>query len=67
MHNDYQLAPEKLEISDNMLPKYCSNIADKYGIKVSAVKNLVPNLGNKSKYSLLQKSSVVFITWSELV
>ena len=49
-HNDYSLAPEKLEISSNMLSKYCSDIANKYGIKVGGVNKLVPNLGNKTKY-----------------
>ena len=33
-----------------MLSNYCSIIADKYGIKINAVKKLVPNWGNKSKY-----------------
>ena len=28
LHNDYPLAPEKLEINQNMLSKYCSNIAN---------------------------------------
>ena len=28
LHNDYPLAPEKLEISHNMLSNYCSNIAN---------------------------------------
>ena len=28
-HNDYSLAPEKLEISNDMLSKYCSDIAKK--------------------------------------
>ena len=50
LHNDYLLAPEKLEISQNMLSKYCSNIATKYGIKIGGVNKLVPNLGSKSKY-----------------
>ena len=50
LHNDYPLAPERLEISQNMLPKYCSDIADKYGIKIGGVNKLVPNLGNKKKY-----------------
>ena len=36
-HNDYPLAPEKLEISSDMLSKYCSDIADKYEIKVFGV------------------------------
>ena len=50
LHNDYPLAPEKLKISNDILSKYCSDIAKKYGIKVGGVNKLVPNLGNKSKY-----------------
>ena len=33
LHNDYLLAPEKLEISHEMLSNYCSNVANKYDIK----------------------------------
>ena len=43
LHNDYSLAPEKLEISHNMLSQYCSNIADEYGIKIRGVNKLVPD------------------------
>ena len=50
LYNYYPLAPENLEISNDMLPPYCSEIADKYGIKVGGVKKLIPNLGHKSKY-----------------
>ena len=50
LHNDYPLAPERLEISQNMLSKYCCNIEEKYVIKIGGVNKLVPNLGNKSKY-----------------
>ena len=50
MHNDYPLATEKLQISHNFWSNYCSNIANKYGIKIGGVNKLVPNLGNKSKY-----------------
>ena len=50
VHNDYLLAPEKLEISNDILSNYCSKIIDKYGIKVGGVNNSVPNLGNKNKY-----------------
>ena len=46
-YNDYPLAAEKLEISSDMLSKYCSDIADKYGIKVGGVSKLVPNLRDK--------------------
>ena len=49
-HNDYPLCPEKIEINSDMLSKYCSDIADKYGIKVGGVKKLVPNLRDKVKY-----------------
>ena len=48
LHIGYLLAPEKLEISHNMLPNYCTSIANKYDIKISDNK-LVRNLGNKSK------------------
>ena len=50
LHNYYALALQKLEISQNMLSKYCSDIADEYGIKIGSVNKLIPNLSNKSKY-----------------
>ena len=34
LHNDYPLAPEKVAIPGNMLPKYCKKTGDKYSIKV---------------------------------
>ena len=46
MHNDYPLAPEKLEISQDMLSEYCSSIANEHGIK----------FGGKSKYVLYFKN-----------
>ena len=50
LHNDYSLAPEKIVVSNYMLSTYCRKIADEYDIKVGNVKNLIPNLGNKTKY-----------------
>ena len=62
LHNDYPLAPEKIEISSDMLSKYCSDIADKYGINVGGVSKLVPNLRDKKKiHCSLQKSSIVSV------
>ena len=52
LHSDYSLVPEKLEISHNILSKYCSNTANEYGITIDSVNKLAPNLGNKSKYFL---------------
>ena len=49
LHNNYPLAPEKLEIIHNMLSKYCSGVANKCDIKIGSNNKLVPNLSNKSK------------------
>ena len=56
MHSDYPLAPEKLEISQNMLSNYSSNIANEYGIEIGGVNKLVPNIGNKSKYCVYYRN-----------
>ena len=62
LHNDYPLAPEKLEISQNMLSKYCFNIANEYGIKIGGVNELVPNLGNTSKYVVHYKNLQLYLS-----
>ena len=49
---------EVLQISQNMLPNYCSNIANEYGIKTCGVNKLVLNLGNKSIYVLHYRSYI---------
>ena len=50
LHNCCPLATQKLTITNDILSKYCKEIADEYGIKVGDVKKLIPNLGNKTKY-----------------
>ena len=62
LHNDYPLAPEKLAVSSNMLSKYCKEIADKYEIKVGDVKELIPNLGNKTKYMLHYRNLQLYLS-----
>ena len=62
LHNDYPLAPEKLEITYDKVSDYCKKIADKYGIKVGGVKKLVPNLGNKSKYIVHHRNLQLYLS-----
>ena len=47
LRNDSPLAPEKLDISHDILSNYCSYIGDKYGVKFCCVNKLVPNFDNK--------------------
>ena len=62
LNNDYPLAPEKLEISHNMLSKYCSNIGNQHDIKIGGVNKSGPNLGNKSKYVLHYKNLQLYLS-----
>ena len=62
LHNDYPLAPEKFVISQNMVSKYCFNIANECGIKIGGVNKLVPNLGNKSKYAVHDRNLQLYLS-----
>ena len=61
LHNDYPLAPEKLDVTNDMHSKYCKKIADKYEIKVGDVKKLIPNLSNKTKYVLHYRNLQLYL------
>ena len=61
LHNDYPLAPEKRAVTNDMLSKYCKEIADKYDIKVGDVKKSIPNLGNKTKYVLHYRNIQLYL------
>ena len=62
LHNDYPLAPEKLEISQNVLSNYFFNIANEYRIKIGGVNKLVPNLGKKNKYIVHYKNLQLYLS-----
>ena len=62
LHNDYPLAPEKLTVTNNILSKYCKEIADKYEMKVGDVKRLIPNLGNKTKCVVHYKNLQLYLS-----
>ena len=50
IHNDYPLAPEKINIPKEWLSKYCLKIVNVYNITTGTVKKLVLNLMNKNNY-----------------
>ena len=52
LHNDYPVAPERITVNEEMLSKYCKEIANKYKIKVGLVNKLIPTLRNKVQYVL---------------
>ena len=59
-HSYYSLCPEKVQINLDMLSKYCSGIANKYGIKVGGVNKLVPNLRDK-KYIVRYRNLQLYL------
>ena len=61
-HSDYPLCPEKIEVSSDMLSKYCKDIANWYGIKVGRVKKMIPNLGDKVKYVVHYKNLQYYLS-----
>ena len=50
IHNDYPIAPEKINIPREWLSNYCLKIASAHNITTGTVKKLVPNLMNKNNY-----------------
>ena len=52
LHNEYPLAPDKIEIKREMLSKYQLKIADLCNIPIGNVKKLVPNFFDKLCASL---------------
>ena len=50
IHNDYPLAPEKINIPKECLSNCCLKIANSDNITTRTVKKLVPNLMNKNNY-----------------
>ena len=50
IHNDYPLAPEKINTPKEWLSDYCLKIANAHNITTGTVKKLVTNLMNKNNY-----------------
>ena len=56
LHNDYPLAPDKLDIKREMLSEYQLKIADLYNVPIGKVKKLVPNSFDKENYLIHYKN-----------
>ena len=61
LHNDYPCAPEKMNITKDMLSPYCKQIQEKFGICIGQVSKLVPTLLNKTKYVLHYRNLQLYL------
>ena len=43
-HSDFPMAPEKIEIKEEMLSQYCLEIKEENDTKVGVCNELIPNL-----------------------
>ena len=62
LHNDYALAPEKIEITPEMLPSYCQWLAKDLEYKPSKVEKSVPNLWSKGGYILHYRNLQLYLS-----
>ena len=62
LYNNYPLAPEKLAVSYEVLSDFCRKIANKYGMKVGDVKELISNLSNKTNYILHYRDLQLYLS-----
>ena len=56
MHNDYPLAPGKIEIKRGILSDYQLRIADHCNIPIGNVKNIVPKFFDKEKHVFIMRN-----------
>ena len=61
LHNDYPLAPDKIEIEREMLSDYQVKIADVYNISIGNVKKLVPIFFDKERYVIHYENLQVYL------
>ena len=59
LHNDYRLAPDKIETKREILSNYQIKIADFYNIPIGNVKKLVPNFFDKESIYFIIKTCII--------
>ena len=62
LHNDYPLAPEKIAAQVICCRNIVTKTADKYDLKVGDVKELIPNLGNKTNYVIHYRNLQLYLS-----
>lgn len=62
LHNNYPVAPEKIEITPEMLSPYCQQLAMDFEYKPSKVDKLVPNLWPKGGYILYYRNLQLYLS-----
>ena len=61
LHNDYPLAAESLDITNNMRSPYTQNLGEKLGVSSKPCKKLTPNLMDKTKYVVHYKTLQLYL------
>ena len=61
LHNDYLLAPDKIEIKREMFSNYQLNIFNIYNIPIGNVKKLGPNFFDKEKYVIYYENLQLYL------
>lgn len=62
LHNNYPVAPEKIEITPEMLSPYCQQLTTDFEYKPSKVDKLVPNLWPKGGYILYYRNLQLYLS-----
>lgn len=61
LHNDYPMAPERMEITDDMLGIFQNEVLEQNKAKHTKCKKLVPNLMKKTRYILHIKNLQLYL------
>ena len=61
LHNDYHLAPDKIEIKTEVLTKYQLIISDFYKFSIESIEKFVPNFFDKEKYVLYYENLQLYL------
>lgn len=60
LHSDYPLAAKKINITKDMLSKYCKEISYRY-VTIDQIKMLVPTLNDKENYVLHYRNLLLYL------